>query len=283
MEISVKAYAKVNLILNVLGRRPDGYHELETVFQAVDLFDDVSVSVEEGSGIVLDPGRPDLPSDSGNLAYRAAEAVVSRFGIAGSISIRIVKRIPTAAGLAGGSADCAATLFALTSLLDLDRETVFGLAKGLGSDVPFCLASLFGETAALGYGTGTELKAIGPTDCLLVLSTPDISVPTKDVYKALIPSDYERPYDIEPFINGGALEEKAAAMGNHLQAPALRLFPEIRETLDLMRRIPGALMTGLSGSGPTVFSVFEPGAEPDLGAVKQKNRNTFAVRTLPRA
>ena len=257
--ITVKAYAKINYRLNVLGKRSDGYHEVENYMQAIKLHDDVSVSCGEGGNglfISLDPGRADLPSDSGNLAYRAAVLMHEAFHPekAEKIHIGIVKRIPVAAGLAGGSADAAGVINGLAALWNVeDEEKLLSLAARLGADIPFCVASQRGNFAAIGTGTGTELTSAKAMPFKVLLTTPDITVPTKAVYGELEPSDYQVPFK---------------DFGNHLQAPALRLFPGIRKVMDAHEELPGRVLTQLSGSGPSVFSLFDKDAQiPDFSAI----------------
>ena len=273
----IRAYAKVNFILNILGTRPDGFHEIESVMQAVSLCDDVALSwTPEGDGlsIELHPGRDDLPCDDGNLAYRAALAMHRRFHPDRSESMRIdvVKRIPVAAGLAGGSADAAAVINALAELWDIgDEAALCETAAQLGSDIPFCLMAQRGKTAAIATGRGTELEFIPPTKFSLLLTTPEIAVPTRAVYAELRPEDCTLRCDVSAFRGDLSPERKLASMGNHLQAPALRLFPSIADVLALHASLDGMRHTQLSGSGPTVFSVLgtrtDEEASPDLHGI----------------
>lgn len=264
----------MNFILNIIGRREDGYHELETVMQAIDLCDEVEIAwarlpgaaAPEGGGcdIQLEPGRADLPAGPGNLAYKAAMAMHEAFHRTEreQIDIRISKRIPVAAGLAGGSTNAAAVLYGLAKLWGIceDRSAmgrVYELAAEIGSDVPFCLGVQEGQLAALGSGRGEKLEFIEPLDCRIVTLTPQVAVSTAKVYGALRPEDYMNQLDVRAFIAAKTIEEKCALMGNHLQAPATRMFPEIKEALKTLSSNSDALMTMQSGSGPTVFSVFK--------------------------
>ena len=316
--IEVKAYAKINFILNVLGKRDDGYHEVETFMQAIDLFDTVRVEVEEpvgrngyaeekaaalkgsteaGTGvrkgseefaesacgsieISLKPGSPKLPSGEGNLACRAALLMHSLYRKESRlrISIDIEKRIPIAAGLAGGSADAAAVITALGRLWGINSlEELCEAGSKLGSDVPFCVLSQNGISAAVGRGRGNELSPVKAVDCSLALSTPDIEVSTPAVYGEL--KDYRKPYDIAAFERAESLGEKLSFCGNHLQASSLRLFPQTAAVLEAHRALPGGLYTQLSGSGPSVFTVFEREKEPPISIVKNLT-NTIILQTL---
>jgi 4-diphosphocytidyl-2C-methyl-D-erythritol kinase len=240
----VKAYAKVNMILNILGKLPGGYHEIESFMQAIDLADDVSVSweerpQEEGFTVSLDPGRPDLPADGGHLAYRAAVLMRETFrpALSGHAKIKVEKRIPVAAGLAGGSADGAAVITALARLWGIlpeekegaeSRETapdcaphsplpaaLLETAAKLGSDVPFSLMAQNGVFAAVARGTGTELAPAEPVDCALLLLTSPFGVSTKAVYQALRPEDFRpKAKDSRP----GAREDRKYGAGE-LAAP----------------------------------------------------------------
>ncbi len=318
--IEVKAYAKINFILNVLGKRDDGYHEVETFMQAIDLFDTVRVEVEEpvgrnsyaeekaavlkssteaGAGvrkgseefaenacgsieICLKPGSPKLPSGEGNLACRAALLMHSLYRKESRlrISIDIEKRIPIAAGLAGGSADAAAVITALGRLWGIKSlKELCEAGSKLGSDVPFCVLSQNGISAAVGRGRGNELSPAKAVDCSLALSTPDIEVSTPAVYGELKPEDYRKPYDIAAFESAESLGEKLSFCGNHLQAPSLRLFPQTAAVLEAHRALPGGLYTQLSGSGPSVFTVFDRENEAPIGNVKNLT-NIIVLKTL---
>ena len=284
--IELKAKAKVNLILNVLGKRDDGYHEVQMVMQAIELADDVRIGweslgaedagracgVADGMDVALEPGHKDLPSDSKNLAHLAALRMHSAFhpGQKERCEIRIEKRIPLAAGLAGGSADAAAVIWGLARLwklapnetdegLDADvRDKLMDVALSIGSDVPFCLAAAMGHAAAIAQGRGEKLRFIDPLDARIETFTPKIEVSTAKVYGALQPQDYAIPYDVEGYLAATSLEEKCAFLGNHLQAPAVRLFPEITKEIERLSQDANALAVLQSGSGPTVFSVFRP-------------------------
>ena len=282
--IELKAKAKVNLILNVLGKRDDGYHEVQMVMQAIDLADVVKIGWEKLTGenairscafgggieIRLDPGSRKLPSGPKNLAYLAAGRMHDAFhpGQREICDIRIVKNIPLAAGLAGGSADAAAVIWGLARLWGLApdetdegldasvRETLFNIALSIGSDVPFCLAAAMGHTAAVAEGRGEKLTFIEPLDARVETFTPKLEVPTAKVYGALKPEDYAVPYDVEGYLAAKTPEEKCAFLGNHLQAPAVRLFPKIGREIERLSQDPDGLATLQSGSGPTVFTVF---------------------------
>ena len=281
--IKLQAHAKVNLILNVLGKRADGYHELESVMQAIDLADGVEVSWEKKTGgaalcflggceIELDPGSRKLPSGPNNLAYMAAERMHAVFhgGTWDCVRIRIEKRIPIAAGLAGGSSDAAAVIWALARLWSLApsaddrgldpviRKQLFEIAASIGSDVPFCLGVCMGHPAALATGRGEKLEWIEPLNARIEVFTPKIAVPTAKVYAALKPEDYAKRRDVQGYLNAQTLEEKCAHLGNHLQAPAVRLYPKIGSEIKRLSQLGDGLATLQSGSGPSIFTVYQP-------------------------
>ena len=265
--MELKAYAKINLILNVLGRREDGYHEVEMLMQAISLCDVVRV---EETDHLLDPR--DFEYGSTDLAYMAALLMAEKYrpdliapaldedgtelaaGING-VRISIEKHIPAAAGLAGGSADAAAVLIGLAKLWLADNasrntapkeagscnaapknngallKTLLPLGAKLGSDVPFCIASQLGHPAAIARGRGTELEFVQPTDCGVDLYFPDVEIPdkTRSVYAELKEEDCKERFSIEGFLKARTLAEKRRFMGNHLQAPAERLITKVQQ------------------------------------------------------
>jgi len=214
--ITVWAPAKLNLTLDVLGRRPDGYHELLSVMQSLELADRLELSlIPEGIEVL---GGPDLPSLGDNLVYRAIEVLQEKTGFRGGLRVRLEKRIPVAAGLGGGSADAAATLSAANLLLGLGLtlHQLLGLAAGLGSDVPFCLV---GGTILVG-GRGEKLSLLPPAPPMwLVLARPALELPTAKVYQAWDRFGELRPpstYRLVAALHQGWWEGVVAALGNQL-------------------------------------------------------------------
>ena len=280
-----KAYAKINLNLNVLGKRPDGFHELETLMQAVDLSDRVRTGWEPcptglpsyAAPCADFPGElavdvrtstPALPGGPENLAYRAAVSMHAHYraGICERITVDIEKNIPIAAGLAGGSADAAAVLLSLADLWELSDEQridLVPLAAALGSDVPFCMAAQSGLPACIATGRGEMLQPVMPLSCKVLLSTPDFAVSTAEVYAELQESDYRARFDTGSLVDALPMGAEAAAprMGNHLQAPALRLYPDIQETIDWVSAQNDQVAVLVAGSGPTVFGLYPHGSE----------------------
>jgi 4-diphosphocytidyl-2-C-methyl-D-erythritol kinase len=250
----LRASAKVNLVLEVLGKRPDGYHELSTVMQAVDLFD--RLTVEAAATITLETSEPALPTDDRNLVVRAARLLQEAAGIKAGARIVLDKRIPLAAGLGGGSSDAAATLLGLNRLWGLRwrRERLVELAVKLGMDVPFFL----GRGRALGTSRGEVLSALpGVGGYALVLVNPGMGLSTQEVYGRVPPGWRAESDGTKRMLD--ALKKRnvvrvAGALTNHLEhwvEPAMPVIGRMKAALFAA----GALGAAMSGSGPTVFGL----------------------------
>lgn len=256
-QIIRNAYAKINLGLDVLRRREDGYHEVKMIMQTIDLYDTLTFRRRKESGIVLETDNENLSAGKDNLICRAAEKLLTEAGISEGAEIFLEKRIPIAAGMAGGSTDAAATLAGLNELFGLgysiEQLQAFGVT--LGADIPYCL---MGGTA-LSEGIGEILtKLPAPPQCVLVVARPDIDVSTKFVYENLHADTLSFHPDIdgmEAAIRNGSLHGIAERMGNVLENVTVREYPVIDEIKELMKRT-GALNALMSGSGPTVFGIF---------------------------
>lgn len=257
-EVIARAPAKINLALGVGPLRPDGFHELATVFHAVSLVDEVSVTVDEKVSVVVEgPESEGVPVGGANLAVRAARLLATRSGVGDGARIRIRKGIPVAGGMAGGSADAAAALVACDALwhIGLSREELGDLAAELGSDVPF---SLFGGTA-IGSGRGERLTPVlarGEYHWVVALAayglrTPDVFVQLDRLRDRQPVADPEVPDRLMHALRGGTPESLARCLTNDLQEAACVLAPGLRRTLDVGRDA-GALAGLVSGSGPTV-------------------------------
>lgn len=297
--IRLPAYAKINLSIDVLGRRPDGYHTVEMVMHQIRLADLVTVAVAPGSGeIRVDCDRADVPRDLDNLAGRAAALYLERFadrfpeGAAYDVSIRIEKKIPMAAGLAGGSADAAAALRGLDQLLGrpAGEAALLALAAELGADVPFCVMGQAGTPCALAAGIGTDLTPLPPLPAFLVLATPPLALPTAAVYQALDPAAAGPRPDTAALVAGLAAADfrsVAGAMENRLTAPAVRLWPTIGALQQRMEAAAagskGPVRVQMSGSGPTVFALCQdrPDAEAIHAALREEEASIFLTETLP--
>ncbi len=279
--IEVAAFAKVNFILDMTGFLPNGFHQVESVMQAIELHDDVSVEWDDdpsagGFEIFLEPGSAELPADERNLAYKAAVRMKDAFrpDARGRLAIHVAKRIPVAAGLAGGSSNGAAVCTALGRIWNVPMDDWMPVAASLGSDVPFSAWAQNGRTAAFATGTGTELTAIEPVDCRLVLLNPGYPVSTKEVYQAFDKSPKGLALAADPRSEGRCaawtaaktLKEKLQAINNDLQPVTLSLRPQLQSVFDELRALqPEPLAVQLSGSGPTVYAVYPPDAELPAG------------------
>ena len=271
MKLVAEAFAKVNRSLVVLGKRPDGYHELDTVFQAVGLTD--RLTFEESDLLTLEVDDPSVPAGAENLVLRAARALAEAAGVRPRVAITLEKRIPSGGGLGGGSSDAAVTLIGLSALwqLDLSIEQLSRVGGALGSDVPFFL---HGGTAR-GLGRG---ERIVPLDDLppqaVVLVMPPFPISTPEVFRRLEAPEWDGR-------GGGDLGAGSATDRNDLEPAAEALFPALRDVREALGRA-GATRALLSGSGSTVFGLF-----PDLATAAEAARRLdglpagSAVRVVP--
>lgn len=251
--IAVQSPAKVNLILKVLRRREDGYHDIASLMQKVSLADEMEFAPRK-DGIALSCPGSDLPTGEGNLVVRAARALFDEAGFTGGAGITLRKRIPTAAGLGGGSSNAATTLMVLNELFrfGFDRDRLIRIGARIGADVPFFI---HGSTAwAFGIGEILEPAAV-PPGMRLVLVNPGFEVPTKWVYQSLNLPLTKTPiqYSIPTF---SGVRELAAVLSNDLEAVTVARYPELDALKGFLLR-QGALGSLMSGSGPTVFGLFE--------------------------
>ena len=257
-EIRLKARAKINLGLDVLRRREDGYHEVKMVMQTVDLFDDLSFRKLEEDCILVSTDKEELAGDESNLVYKAVKLVKDTFGIRRGVAADLTKRIPMAAGMAGGSADAAAAIHGMDRLfsLGLSLEEKQKLGVKIGADVPYCL---MGGTA-LSEGIGEKLTALpAPPPAFLVIAKPDIDVSTAFVYANLHVDTLKRHPDIDGMvrcIREGDLRGIAARMENVLETVTAVRYPVVEEIKSFLKE-EGALNALMSGSGPTVFGIYE--------------------------
>ncbi len=257
MKLLVKAPAKINLSLDVLQKRPDGYHEVEMIMTTIDLADRVELTLLEEDTIKIVSHNRFVPDDQRNLAYQAALLLKERFQVKKGVSIMIEKVIPVAAGLAGGSSDAAATLRGLNRLwgLGLSLDELAELGAEIGSDVSFCV---YGGTA-LATGRGEKIKALpAPPTCWVILAKPFIGVSTAEVYRRLDVAGIKHPdtAGMISAIEGNDFKGVCGHVGNVLEDVTLGLHPEVAQIKDQMKRF-GADAVLMSGSGPTVFSLVE--------------------------
>ncbi|MGG0412461.1 4-(cytidine 5'-diphospho)-2-C-methyl-D-erythritol kinase [Peribacillus simplex] len=257
MKLMEKAPAKINLALDVLFKRPDGYHEVEMIMTTVDLADRIELKEITGNHIQILSHNRFVPDDHRNLAYQAAFILKERFGINKGVSITIEKNIPVAAGLAGGSSDAAATLRGLNRLwkLGLSMDELAEIGAEIGSDVSFCV---YGGTA-LARGRGEKITHLpAPPKCWVILAKPTIGVSTADIYKRLQTSKMEHP-DVPGMISAimeNNYHDVCKGLGNVLEQVTLQLYPEVANIKDQMKTF-GADSVLMSGSGPTVFGLVE--------------------------
>ncbi len=255
--LCMQAFAKINLCLDILGIRPDGYHEVRMIMQQLSLFDTVSIRKTDEPGIRLFCSDPALPTDSRNLMVQAAERVYEHCGIQGGLRMELQKNIPAAAGLAGGSADAAAVIVLMNRLyeLGLSGEEMQKIGLRVGADVPYCI---YGGTA-LSSGIGEKLTPLPPCpSCGILLVKPEKGASTREIYSAWDAlSDPFRP-DVDAGIEAlrkGDLGLLAKSLGNSLEPVTRARIPVIGEIREAMLSC-GAEGAVMSGSGPTVFGLF---------------------------
>lgn len=254
-----KAYGKINIGLDVLRKRSDGYHEVKMIMQTVSLFDRITITRNKNSSnIVLETNLNFLPTNENNIVYKAAKLIKDEFGISDGLSIKLEKHIPVAAGMAGGSTDAATTLELLNTMysLNLSKEDLMKRAVTLGADVPYCI--LKGTALCEGIGEVlTPLKQLMP--CFILIVKPPIYVSTKFVYEHLKINELKNHPDIDGIvdaISAGDLETMSQKMGNVLESVTEDNYPVISSIKELMIQ-NGAISSLMSGSGPTVFGIYD--------------------------
>ena len=278
-QLNLKALAKINLGIDVLGVRPDGYHLLKMVMQTVSLYDEIQIKVTDKHGIKLKTNLASLPKDSRNIAYQAASLLLEEFQIKAGVEIELRKNIPVAAGLAGGSSNAAAVLNGINQLFDLglDEEALMKRGLVIGADVPYCL---MGGTA-LAMGIGEELTPLPKMPfCSILLAKPPIDVSTKKVYQELDKIEITHHPKIDEIVKGleeNSLKKVTNAMGNVLELVTIPLHPEIGKLKEVMLDA-GALGALMSGSGATVFACFETKEKAEI-AREQIKRQKLAKET----
>lgn len=256
-EISLKALAKINLGLDVLGKREDGYHDVRMIMQTIHLYDRVEIKKTRSPHIHVETNLYYLPVNEDNLVYRAAKLMKDEFQIKEGVRIVLQKFIPVAAGLAGGSSDAAAVLVGMNRIfnLGLKQNKLMELGLKIGADVPFCIM----RGTALAEGIGEKLTALPPMPkCPVLIAKPAISVSTKTVYEGLKLYDGMEHPDIDGVmesIQQKDLKGVASHMANILETVTIPMYPVIKDIKKLMMD-NGALNAMMSGSGPTVFGLF---------------------------
>ena len=255
--MKLKAYGKINLALDVVRKREDGYHEVRMIMQTVGIFDRIELFEEKEPGIRIGTNLSFVPADESNLAYKAAKLLMDEFQISSGLSITLEKHIPVAAGMAGGSTDAAAVLFGVNRLfgLGLSKEQLMERGVKIGADVPYCIM----RGTALSEGIGEILTPLpAAPKCSLLIAKPGISVSTKYVYENLHANSLKKHPDIDGMI--AAIRENdlrgvTDRMENVLETVTAEKYPVIEEIKACMRE-QGAMNALMSGSGPTVFGIF---------------------------
>lgn len=276
--MKVRAYAKINLALDVVRRREDGYHDLKMIMAPIELHDLIYIE-EIDEGIVITSNNYKMPTDERNIMYKVAKILIDRYQINKGVQIHIYKHIPTQAGLAGGSADGAAVLKAMNKMfhLKLSYEKLAEIGKEVGADIPFCVY----ERLAVVKGIGEKLDFIDSVfDCYLLLVKPKKGVSTAKSFKAL-----DIPHAVHPNIEGmkeGIMNDNydqvIKSLGNTLEAPSIKMVPEIEEIKKDMKKwgFDGALM---SGSGSCVFGITRDKEKLDLSYNYFKNKYYFVRKS----
>lgn len=280
--IQMKALAKVNLGLDVIRRREDGYHEVKMIMQTVRLYDRIILEKTQ-QGISMETNLSFLPVNEQNIAYRAAKMLMDEFHIQGGLHIKIDKHIPVAAGMAGGSTDGAAVLYGVNKIFELGLTKRQLMERGvkLGADVPYCIM----RGTVLSEGIGEILTPVSSLpDCHILIAKPPVSVSTKHVYENLKLDKIEKHPDIDGMVEALRIEDLHGVtqrMENVLETVTIPEHPEIQQIKDLMIK-EGALNALMSGSGPTVFGIFddrEKGMRArDLLRKSSLARQTYLVR-----
>lgn len=256
-EIKINSYSKINLALNILDKRKDGYHEVETIIQSINLADKVIIT-EEREGIKIKCNHPQVPVDSQSLAYKSAEKMLKKYGIERGVKIEIDKKIPLASGMAGGSANSATILVGINKLfsLNLSNEVLREIGEELGTDVPFCIQN----GTALAYQRGEKITLLPPINppLWIVVINPGFKISTQWAYNNLdlekVKGRKDNTKAMLTVLKEGKSQEIAKNLFNSFEELVIKKFPEIEKVKDRLIN-EGALGALMSGSGPTVFGI----------------------------
>lgn len=257
-EIYLKAYGKINLALDVLRKREDGYHEVRMIMQTVDIFDSINMIKTNSGEIEIETNLFYLPTNENNIVYKAANLLFDEFEIDSGLKIKLKKFIPVSAGMAGGSADAASVMFGINKMFNLKLSKTELMERGvkIGADVPYCLM----RGTALSEGIGEQLTALPDVvKCPILIAKPPISVSTKFVYENLRLDQIETHPDIDGMIlaiKDSDIRGVAERMENVLESVTIREYPQIQSLKEMMLE-ENAMNALMSGSGPTVFGLFE--------------------------
>lgn len=275
----LKAFAKINLGLDVVRKREDGYHEVRMIMQTVDIFDRLEMEVTDGDKITISSNLSFLPNDGNNLCHKAAKLLFDEFGIKKGLNINLEKKIPVAAGMAGGSSDAAAVLVGVNKLfgLKLSMQELMDRGVKIGADVPYCVM----RGTALSEGIGEILTPLSPMPhCYIVVAKPKINVSTRFVYENLRLDIIEKHPDIDGMteaIKNGNLAGVAERLSNVLETVTVREYPVIEEIKTFLKDM-GAMNALMSGSGPTVFGIY--GDRMSAYEAVMKLRKTGLAKTV---
>lgn len=270
----LRAFAKINLGLDILRKREDGYHEVRMIMQTIQMYDVLEMKKVKKPGISLSVNYPYIPSDERNLVYKAAKLLMDEFQVKEGVDICLEKFIPVAAGMAGGSSDAAAAMVGMNHLfkLGLSEKDLMDRAVNIGADVPYCIM----RGTALAEGIGEKLTRIAQVpDCYVLIGKPGIGVSTKTAYESLQLDKIQFHPDIDGMIRdieNGNLLAMTDKMGNVFESGIIGKYPVIGEIKDLMEA-NGALKAMMSGSGPTVFGIFDDREKMEAAAAVLRQSN----------
>lgn len=283
----LRALAKINLGLDILRKREDGYHEVRMIMQTIQMYDVLDIRKSRSPGISLTTNLPYIPTDDRNLVYRAAKMLIDEFQVEEGLSIRLDKFIPVAAGMAGGSSDAAAAFVGVNRLfgLGLSEQELMERGVKVGADVPYCIM----RGTALAEGIGEKLTLIPQVPkCYVLVGKPGVNVSTKLAYENLNLKSIQNHPDIDGMIEDirrGDLLKMTAKMGNVFEPGIIAKYPVIQEIKDLMEA-GGALRALMSGSGPTVFGIFDDADKMEAAAAVLRNsklaKTVFATEVYNR-
>lgn len=280
----LRAMAKINLGLDVIGKREDGYHEVRMIMQTIKMYDMLEIRRKSSPGISLSVNLPYVPCDERNLVYRSAKLLMDEFGVKEGLTMKLAKTIPVAAGMAGGSSDAAAAFVGVNRLfrLGLSRKELMERAVQIGADVPYCIM----RGTALAEGIGEKLTELPPLpDCYILIGKPAVNVSTKTAYENLNLEKIGKRPDIDGMIRdirNQDLYTMTEKMENVFEPGIVEKYPVIGEIRDFMTK-RGAIKAMMSGSGPTVFGIFDDAGRVRSAAKALKAsglaRTVFATRT----
>lgn len=280
----LRAMAKINLGLDIIGKREDGYHEVRMIMQTIRMYDVLEIRKKSSPGISLSTNLPYIPCDERNLVYKAAKILMDEFHVEEGLSMKLTKSVPVAAGMAGGSSDAAAAFVGVNRLfhLSLSEEELMKRAVQVGADVPYCVM----RGTALAEGIGEKLTRLPDLpDCYILIGKPGINVSTRTAYENLDLNEIRRRPDIDGMIcdiKNKDLYSMTGKMENVFEPGIMAKYPVIREIRDLMEK-QGALKAMMSGSGPTVFGIFDDAGKMQNAARTLKKsglaKTVFATRT----